>query len=233
MQETWVLSLIWEDFTCQGVTKPVALVLRYWACGLYPVLHNERSRCNEKLCIAPGEEPLLTTTRESPGSATRPSAAKNKLINSKKLVLCIFGCSVMDAISGHLVPSVSFKGNPKIAFKSLHDNKGENVEFYFDSVSPSVMSDSATPWTVAHWSPLSMGFSIPFSKGSSQTRDRTRVSCIVGRLSGKHKSFVLSLWASNSGPSDYETEVLHTVLRRHLSTLASILFTIFPLNVGI
>ena len=47
----------------------------------------------------------------------------------------------------------------KIAFKSLHDNKGENLEFYFDSVSPSVMSDSATPWTVAHWAPLSMGFS--------------------------------------------------------------------------
>ena len=47
----------------------------------------------------------------------------------------------------------------------------------------------ATPWTVAHQTPLSMGISqvrilewaaISFSRGSSQARDRTQVSC-VGR----------------------------------------------------
>ena len=47
-----------------------------------------------------------------------------------------------------------------------------------------------TPWTAAHQAPLSMGFSrqeywrgvaISFSRGSSQPRDRSRVSRIVGR----------------------------------------------------
>ena len=49
----------------------------------------------------------------------------------------------------------------------------------------------ATPWTVAYQAPPSMGFSrqrvlewgaITFSRGSSRPRDRTQVSCIVGRL---------------------------------------------------
>ena len=49
----------------------------------------------------------------------------------------------------------------------------------------------ATPWTIAHRDPLSMGFfqatvlewiAISFSRGSSQPRDRTRVSHVVGRL---------------------------------------------------
>ena len=48
----------------------------------------------------------------------------------------------------------------------------------------------ATPWTVAYQAPLSMEFfqavvlewiAISFSKGSSQPRDRTRVSHIVDR----------------------------------------------------
>ena len=46
-----------------------------------------------------------------------------------------------------------------------------------------------TPWTVAGQAPLSMEFSrilkwvaIPFSRGSSQPRDRTQVSCISGRF---------------------------------------------------
>ena len=50
---------------------------------------------------------------------------------------------------------------------------------------------SATPWTVAHKVPLSMGIlqtripewvSMPSSRGSSQPRDRTQVSCIEGRF---------------------------------------------------
>ena len=48
-----------------------------------------------------------------------------------------------------------------------------------------------TPWTVAHPASLSMGFSqvsilewvaISFSRGSSQPRDQTQVSCIAGEL---------------------------------------------------
>ena len=49
----------------------------------------------------------------------------------------------------------------------------------------------ATPWTVAFQPSLSMGFSrqeypewvaISFSRGFSQLRAQTRVSCIAGRL---------------------------------------------------
>ena len=49
---------------------------------------------------------------------------------------------------------------------------------------------SVTPWSVACQAPLSMGFSrqeywsgsIPFSRGSSRSRDQIRVSCIAGRF---------------------------------------------------
>ena len=52
-----------------------------------------------------------------------------------------------------------------------------------------MVSDSfATPWTVVHQVPLSMGYSgqeywsggaISYSRGSSQPRDRTHVSCLL------------------------------------------------------
>ena len=53
----------------------------------------------------------------------------------------------------------------------------------------SVMSDSATSWTVAHQAPVHEIFqarilewvAIAFSRGSSQPRDGTRVSCIASR----------------------------------------------------
>ena len=53
----------------------------------------------------------------------------------------------------------------------------------------SVVSDSETPWTAACQAPLSMGIvqariaervATPSSRGSSQARDRTQVSCIAG-----------------------------------------------------
>ena len=56
-------------------------------------------------------------------------------------------------------------------------------------VSRSVVSDSASPWTVAHHAPLSMGIlqarilewvAIPSFRGSSQPRDQTQVSRIAG-----------------------------------------------------
>ena len=60
------------------------------------------------------------------------------------------------------------------------------------SASHSVVYDSATPWTVARQAPLS-GISqewvaIPLSRGSSQPRDRTWVSCIA--------DIFFTLWAS-------------------------------------
>ena len=54
-------------------------------------------------------------------------------------------------------------------------------------ISRSVVSDSATPWNVAHQAPLSMGIlqarivwwvAMPSSKGSCQPRDLTQLSCI-------------------------------------------------------
>ena len=38
MQETQVQSLVWEDLTCCGATKPVRH--NYWACALEPASHN-------------------------------------------------------------------------------------------------------------------------------------------------------------------------------------------------
>ena len=59
-------------------------------------------------------------------------------------------------------------------------------------LSHSIMFDSATQWTVAHQAPpLSMGIlqvrllewvAIPSSRGSSELRDQTQVSCIAGEL---------------------------------------------------
>ena len=59
MQGTQVQFLVWEDPTCQGVTKPLSH--NYWAhsleleswnywilCALKPVFHNKRSHHNEK-----------------------------------------------------------------------------------------------------------------------------------------------------------------------------------------
>ena len=60
---------------------------------------------------------------------------------------------------------------------------------------------SATPWTIAHQAPLSMGFSrqeywsgllFSFSRGSSQPRDWTRVSRIAGRC--------FTVWATREAP---------------------------------
>ena len=58
-------------------------------------------------------------------------------------------------------------------------------------LSRSVVSDSVTLWTVAHQAPLSMGIlqarilewvAMPFSRGSSQLRNRTQVSHTAGRF---------------------------------------------------
>ena len=57
------------------------------------------------------------------------------------------------------------------------------------ALSRSVVSDSATPGTVAHQAPLSVGIlqarilewvEMPVSRGSSQSRDQTQVSHIAG-----------------------------------------------------
>ena len=63
----------------------------------------------------------------------------------------------------------------------------------------SVMSNSATSWTVAYQAPLSMGIlqarilewvAMSSSRGSSQPRDQTQVSHITGRF--------FTIWATTS-----------------------------------
>ena len=69
------------------------------------------------------------------------------------------------------------------------------------------LSNSLTPWTVAHQTPLSMEFSrqdycsglpFPFSKESSQPRDGTWVSCnadsLLSEPPGCTKSIGVILW---------------------------------------
>ena len=83
-QGTWVRTLVWEDSTCRGATKPVHH--NYWACALEPashnywtrmpqllepVLHNKRSHCKEKPAHHNEEQPLLAATRESLRAATK------------------------------------------------------------------------------------------------------------------------------------------------------------------
>ena len=74
--------------------------------------------------------------------------------------------------------------------------KGLNcfLSFYLHYESLSHVWLFEIPWTAAHHAPLSMGFSrqgwvaIPFSRGCSQPRDRTWVSCTAHRF--------FTVWAS-------------------------------------
>jgi len=102
MHGTWVRSLVWEDPTCLGVTKPECH--SYWAHALEPescnywdhvlqllrpmylepvvlkcVLQNSKSHCNEKPKHYNEEQTQLTSTGESLcKKQQRSSAAKNK-----------------------------------------------------------------------------------------------------------------------------------------------------------
>ena len=95
-----------------------------------------------------------------------------------------------------------------------------------ESESCSVVSDSATPWTVAHQAPLSMGIlqarileciAVPSSRGSSQPRDRTQVFCTAGR--------VFTIWAMTQG-------LMHSIDSVYMSTPASqFIPPLFPLGI--
>ena len=84
-----VRSLVWEDPTCRGATKPMSH--NYWAhvpqllksARLEPVLCNKRSHHNEKNTHHNEEQPPLAATRESPCAETKTQCSQ-KLINFKK-----------------------------------------------------------------------------------------------------------------------------------------------------
>ena len=60
MQGTWVRTLVWEDTTCRGVTKPVRH--NYWACALEPLSHNFWA-CVPQLLKPEHLEPVLCNKR--------------------------------------------------------------------------------------------------------------------------------------------------------------------------
>ena len=88
MQGTWVQSLVQEDPTCRGATKPV--YHNYWAhvpqllkpACLEPVLHNKRSHHNEK-SVHRSERVALARSNKDPA---QPKINKmNKFILKKKV----------------------------------------------------------------------------------------------------------------------------------------------------
>ena len=76
MRETRVQSLIWEDPTCRGATKPNSAQL----LQSKPMLPNQSSHHMEKFSTEMREQPPRPTTREKPAQQRRPSIAKNKQI---------------------------------------------------------------------------------------------------------------------------------------------------------
>ena len=75
MQETRVQSLIWEDPTCSGATKPCTTTAAQAprACA-----SNQSSHHSEKFRTETREQPPRPTTREKPAWQRRPSTAKSK-----------------------------------------------------------------------------------------------------------------------------------------------------------
>ena len=110
MQGTWVPSLIREDPTCRGATKPVRH--NYWACALEPASHNywahtlqlpkptrlkpelrnKRSHRDEKSTHGNKEKPPPAATRESLCAATKtqrsapPPKKKENNLKKKKVL---------------------------------------------------------------------------------------------------------------------------------------------------
>ena len=84
--------------------------------------------------------------------------------------------------------------------------KGQN-----ERVSLSIMSDSATPWSIAHQVFLSMEFSRrntgvgshSFSRRSSWTRDQTWVSCIAGEF--------FTIWVTRFKKTSEKARVKHNL----------------------
>ena len=76
MQGTRVWSLVQENPTCCGATKPVHH--NYWACTLEPASHNYWANVPQLLkptrlepVLRNEEQAPLTATRESPRTATK------------------------------------------------------------------------------------------------------------------------------------------------------------------
>ena len=100
----------------------------------------------------------------------------------------------------------------------------QNLEKYLDHsmlccavVSHSLMSDSVTPWTVAHKTPLSLGIlqarilewvAMSSSRGSSQDRDQIQVSHIAGGF--------FTIWATREAQNIVYVQLILTLRIRKL-----------------
>ena len=78
MQGTWVGSLVREDSTCHGATKPVCC--HYWACTLEPVLCNKRGHCSEPMHHKK-QQPCSMQLEKAHVQQQPPSMAKSKYMN--------------------------------------------------------------------------------------------------------------------------------------------------------
>ena len=77
MQGTQVWSLVREDSTYRGATKPEGH--NYWVHALEPVVHRRSEPTEEPLRHKEEEEqPLATTTESLRKKQWRPSTARNK-----------------------------------------------------------------------------------------------------------------------------------------------------------
>ena len=103
---------------------------------------------------------------------------------------------------------------------SLHHLKSEDDDVLCCALSLSHVWLFATPWTVAYWASLSMGIlqarilewvAMPSSKGSSQPRNRTWVSCIAGRF--------FTSWATREAPKMIIIEPQFIVFLRGLNCI--------------
>ena len=74
MQGTWVQSLVQEDPTCRGATKPMRH--NYWACALEPVSHNYWAHAPQLLkpACSRARVPHLLSPRAATTEARAPRA---------------------------------------------------------------------------------------------------------------------------------------------------------------
>ena len=79
MQWTRVRSLVQEDPTCPGATKPV--LCNCWARTLEPCSVTRKAATMRSLCTATREQPRLAAARESPHVCSNEDPASQKWMN--------------------------------------------------------------------------------------------------------------------------------------------------------
>ena len=92
MQSSRVPSLAQKESTWCKTTKPVCH--NYWSpLTLEPMLCDEKplqweATAMRSLGTSPGEEPLLTVTRQSLSAATKPQCSQNKFFKKNSYIYC-------------------------------------------------------------------------------------------------------------------------------------------------